>query len=45
MKAMTSTVTLVSTIGGLVVGTLFLSVWPVVLYVWAGRLIRDGALA
>jgi hypothetical protein len=45
VKAVTSAVTMVSTIVGLVGGTLFLSVWPVVLYVWAGRLIRDAAKA
>jgi hypothetical protein len=45
VKTMTSTITMVSTIAGLVLGTLFLSVWPVVLFVWAGRLVRDTATA
>ena len=45
VKAVTSAVTMVSAIAGMALGTLFLSVWPVVLYVWAGRLIRDAARA
>jgi hypothetical protein len=45
VKAMTSMVTMLSAISGLVMGTLFLSVWPVMLYVWAGRLSRDAAKA
>jgi hypothetical protein len=41
IKAMTSQMTLVFTILGSIVGTLFLSAWPIVLYVWSGKLIRE----
>ena len=41
MREMMSAMTMVVTIVGVVIGTLVLSVWPVVFYVWAGRLLRE----
>jgi hypothetical protein len=43
MKQMMGSMTLVGAILGVVVGTVVLSVWPVVLWVWAGKLIRETA--
>lgn len=40
MGAMMSNMTMISSILGLIGGVLFLSAWPIVLYVWAGRIER-----
>ncbi|HEX8792627.1 MAG TPA: hypothetical protein VF765_16885 [Polyangiaceae bacterium] len=36
-----SSMTIVGTVMGLAMGTVIMSVWPVVLYLWAGRLRRE----
>ncbi len=41
VKQMMSSMMVVGAVFGVVTGTLFLSAWPVVLRVWAGRLIRE----
>jgi uncharacterized membrane protein YqjE len=41
MKKFMSNMTVFGTVFGLVIGTVFVSVWPVILYVWAGKLIRE----
>lgn len=41
MGPMVSSMTMVGTVMGLAMGTVILSVWPIVLYVWAGRLQRE----
>jgi hypothetical protein len=45
IKGVMSAATIVGSIGGLVMGTMLLSVWPVTLYLWAGRLLRDATQA
>jgi hypothetical protein len=42
MKQMMSSMTLVGTLVGLVMGTAFMSAWPIVLYVWSGKLLRQA---
>lgn len=41
VKSFTSSVTAISVMLGLAGGIVFLSAWPIVLYVWAGQLIRE----
>ncbi|APR87200.1 hypothetical protein A7982_12549 [Minicystis rosea] len=41
VKQVTSMVTMIATIAGLVMGTVFSAAWPIVLYVWAGKLARE----
>jgi len=45
MGAMMSRVTMISSIIGLLAGVAFLSAWPIVLYVWAGKLQKDAPSA
>ncbi len=45
MGQMMSSMTMVGTVMGLAMGTVILSVWPIVLYVWACRLQRDARSA
>jgi uncharacterized membrane protein YciS (DUF1049 family) len=40
MKQMMGSMTLVSTILGVVFGTGFLAAWPIAFHVWSGRLMR-----
>jgi hypothetical protein len=42
VKQMVSSMTVVGTLLGLVFGTAFMSAWPIVLFVWAGRLLREA---
>jgi hypothetical protein len=41
--AFMSTFTLAITIAGLIAGAVFMSIWPIVAYVWAGKLIKESA--
>jgi hypothetical protein len=43
MGEMMSKMTIISSLIGLVVGVVFLSAWPIVLYVWAGKIQKDAA--
>lgn len=42
VKAMTSSITMISSIIGVILGTMFLAAWPIVLYFWASKLGRDA---
>lgn len=42
MGAMMTQIGLISGIIGLLVGVVFLSAWPIVLYVWAGKIMKDA---
>ena len=43
VKEIMAVITKVSTMVGLVLGTLVLAIWPIVLHVWAGKLMRESA--
>jgi hypothetical protein len=41
VKKMTSSITIISTVMGLVIGTVAMAAWPIALYFWASKLIRE----
>jgi hypothetical protein len=43
VKAFTSSMTVTATLSGVLMGTAFMSAWPIVLFVWSGTLLRAAS--